>query len=109
MVSVATPSGPCCPDTMACRLLPSRPAVEIALVPSAQKSWPRSLPPSTDPPVPVSVSVAVPEWCLPAAVSVPVTAPAWAGANRTVTWHLRPGRRLRQVVRVMVNAAEPSP
>jgi hypothetical protein len=44
---------------------------------------------------------------LAAAVRVAATVPALAGANRTVTVHVLPGPRLRQVSPAMVKAAAP--
>jgi hypothetical protein len=58
-------------------------------------------------PVPVSASAAVATFFFPAAVKVAVTVPELAGVNRTVTVHVFPDARLRQVSPVMVNAAEP--
>jgi hypothetical protein len=56
----------------------------------------------------VSASAAVATFFFPAAVKVAVTVPELAGVNRTVTVHVFPGARLRQVSPVMVNAADPA-
>src|SRR5215813_8186682 len=108
LASTASASAPRWPETRTRGLLPS--GLATLIVPPTelvQYRWPGTAP--REAPVPVSATVAVAAgFFFPAAVKVAVTVPELAGANRTVTVHVFPGARLRQVSPVMVNAAEPA-